>query len=65
MPEAQSLPPVRPMLAEHPSQFLVLEGGVETIIAPRMLQEALALSLAGEGLVCNCAQTACGRRSIL
>jgi hypothetical protein len=53
------------MLAEHPSQFLVLEGGVETIIAPRMLQEALALSLAGEGLVCNCAQTACGRRSIL
>jgi hypothetical protein len=39
MPEAQSLPPVRPMLAEHPSQFLLLERAVEDEYRPRMLQE--------------------------
>src|ERR1700722_12976816 len=39
MPEAQSLPPVRPMLAEHPSQFLLLERAVEDDFRPRMLQE--------------------------
>jgi hypothetical protein len=39
MPELQSLPPVRPMLAEHPSQFLLLERAVEDDFRPRMLQE--------------------------
>lgn len=39
MPKAQSLPPVRPMLAEHPSQFLLLERAVEDDFRPRMLQE--------------------------
>jgi hypothetical protein len=39
MPEAQSLPPVRPVLAEHPSQFLLLEREVEEEYRPRMRQE--------------------------
>jgi len=39
MPEAQTLPPVRPMLAEGPSQFLLLERAVEDEYRPRMLQE--------------------------
>jgi hypothetical protein len=39
MPEAQSLPPVRPMLAESPSRFLLLERAVEDAYRPRMLQE--------------------------
>jgi hypothetical protein len=39
MPEAQSLPPVRPVLAEHPSQFLLLEREVEDEYRPRMRQE--------------------------
>src|SRR5580658_10395502 len=39
MPELQSLPPVRPMLAEHPSQFLLLERAVEDDFRPRMLQK--------------------------
>jgi hypothetical protein len=39
MPEAQTLPPERPVLAEHPSQFLLLERAVEDDFRPRMLQE--------------------------
>src|SRR5450631_1916842 len=39
MPEAQTLPPERPMLAEQPSQFLLLERSVEDEYRPRMLQE--------------------------
>ena len=39
MPEAQTLPPVRPMLADRPSQFLLLERAVEDEYRPRMLQE--------------------------
>jgi hypothetical protein len=39
MPEAQSVPPVRPKPAEHPSQFLLLERAVEDEFRPRMLQE--------------------------
>jgi hypothetical protein len=39
MPEAQTLPPVRPMLAAHPSQFLLLEREVEDEYRPRMLGE--------------------------
>src|SRR5437870_1665117 len=39
MPEAKSLPPVRPILAEHPSQFLLLERAVEDEYRPHMLLE--------------------------
>jgi hypothetical protein len=39
MSKAQALPPMRPMLAEHPSQFVVLEREVEDEYRPRMLQE--------------------------
>ncbi len=39
MPEAQSLPPVRPILADQPSKFLLLERAVEDEYRPRMLQE--------------------------
>src|ERR1700694_5539568 len=39
MPEAQSLPPMRPMLAESPSQFVLMERAVEDEYRPRMLQE--------------------------
>src|ERR1700682_4114669 len=39
MGEAQSLPPVRPWLADHPSQFLLLERAVEDEYRPRMLKE--------------------------
>ena len=39
MPEAQTLPPERPILAEQPSQFLLLERSVEDEYRPRMLQE--------------------------
>jgi hypothetical protein len=39
MPEAQSLPPVRPMLTDQPSKFLSLEREVEDEYRPRMLQE--------------------------
>src|SRR5260370_38717297 len=39
MPEAQPLPPVRPILADLPSKFILLERGVEEEYRPRMLQE--------------------------
>src|ERR1700726_227134 len=39
MPEAQSLPPVRSMLSESPSEFVVMERAVEEEYRPRMLQE--------------------------
>src|SRR5580658_10444041 len=39
MPEAQTLPPVRPMLADRPSQFVLLERAVEDEYRPHMLQE--------------------------
>jgi hypothetical protein len=39
MAEAQSSPPVRPVLAEGPSQFVLMERGVEDEYRPRMLQE--------------------------
>ena len=39
MPEAQSLPPVRPILADLPSKFILLERAVEDEYRPRMLQE--------------------------
>src|ERR1700677_5388424 len=39
MPEAQSLPPVRPMLTDQPSKFLSWEREVEDEYRPRMLQE--------------------------
>src|ERR1022692_1316526 len=39
MPEAQSLPPMRPMLAESPSEFVLMERAVEDEYRPGMLQE--------------------------
>src|SRR5271155_3138724 len=39
MPEEQSLPPMRPMLAEGPSEFVVMERAVEEEYRPRMLRE--------------------------
>jgi hypothetical protein len=66
MQEAQSLPPVRPVLAEHPSQFLLLEREVEDEYRPRM-REALQRrvnELAEKTRVtspdCGC----CGRRMV-
>lgn len=66
MPKAQSLPPVRPMLAEHPSQFLLLERAVEDDFRPRMLQELerrvsdLAEATRATSPVC----TQCGRLTV-
>jgi hypothetical protein len=39
MPEAHSLPPMRPMLTERPSEFVVMERAVEDEYRPLMLQE--------------------------
>jgi hypothetical protein len=39
MSEAQSAPPLRPWLADHPSQFLLLERAVEDEYRPQMLKE--------------------------
>jgi hypothetical protein len=39
MPEAQTLPPVRHALVEHPSKFLLLERAVEDEYRPRMPRE--------------------------
>jgi hypothetical protein len=39
MPEAHALPPMRPMLAESPSEFVVMERAVEEEYRPRMLHE--------------------------
>jgi len=39
MPEAQCVPPARPILADQPSKFLLLERAVEDEYRPRMLQE--------------------------
>jgi hypothetical protein len=39
MSEKQSLPPVRPILADQPSKFLLMERAVEDEYRPRMLQE--------------------------
>jgi hypothetical protein len=39
MGEAQLSPPVRPWLADHPSQFLLLERAVEQEYRPQMLNE--------------------------
>jgi len=39
MPEAQSLPPMRPMMAASPSQFVLMERAVEEEYRPPMLEE--------------------------
>ncbi len=39
MGETQSSPPVRPWMADHPSQFFLLERAVEDEYRPRMLKE--------------------------
>src|ERR1035438_3214085 len=46
MPEAHSLPPMRPMLAESPSEFVVMERAVEEEYRPRML--LCCMSFSGE-----------------
>ena len=59
MLEAQSLPPVRPMLAEGPSEFVMMERAVEDEYRPRMLQdlqrrvEGLAESSRAQAPVCS------------
>src|SRR5258708_14479875 len=59
MPEAQCLPPVRPILADQPSKFLLLERAVEDEYRPRMLQELqrrvdqIAETTRAEGSVCS------------
>src|SRR5580700_753642 len=63
MPEAQSLPPVRPVLLDQPSRFLLLERAVEDEYRPRMREELqrrvsdLAETTRAESPVCVC----CGR----
>src|SRR6266852_4856326 len=59
MPEAQCLPPARPILADQPSKFLLLERAVEDEYRPRMLQELqrrvdqIAETTRAEGSVCS------------
>jgi hypothetical protein len=66
MGEAQSSSPVRPWLADHPSQFLLLERAVEDEYRPRMLKElqyrvdALAESARGSSPAC----AGCGRQMV-
>jgi hypothetical protein len=66
MGEAQSLPPVRPWLADHPSQFLLLERAVEDEYRPQMLKElqcrvdALAESARASSPAC----AGCGRQMV-
>src|SRR3984893_3130641 len=66
MGEAQSLPPVRPWLADHPAQFLLLERAVEDEYRPRMLKElqcrvdALAESARASSPAC----AGCGRQMV-
>jgi hypothetical protein len=66
MSKEQSLPPVRPILADQPSKFLLMERAVEDEFRPRMLQELqrrvdeMAESTRGEPAVC----TRCGRSMV-
>jgi hypothetical protein len=59
MPEAQSLPPMRPILAESPSKFVEMEREVEQEYRPLILQELqqrverLAESRRGQPPVCS------------
>src|SRR5580658_6168095 len=66
MPEAQELPPMRPMLAEDPSQFLLLERAVEDEFRPRMRQELLRRlkELADKTRATSPDCTGCGRRMV-
>lgn len=63
MPEEQRAPPNRPVLEDHPSEFLLLERAVEDEFRPRMLQElqrrvdALAQAVRGNSATCpGCGQ---------
>src|SRR6202167_1843663 len=66
MLEAQSLPPVRPVLADKPSRFLLLERAVEDEYRPRMREELqrrvsdLAETTRAESPVC----VPCGRSMV-
>src|ERR1700686_4011072 len=66
MGEAQSLPPVRPWLADHPSQFLLLERAVENEYRPQMLKELQcrvdALAESARATSPDCA--GCGRQMV-
>jgi hypothetical protein len=66
MPEAQSLPRLRPVLAEHPSQFLLLEREVEDEYRPRMrleLQRRVS-ELAEKTRATSPDCAGCGRRTV-
>jgi hypothetical protein len=66
MSEEQSLPPVRPILADQPSKFLLMERAVEDEYRPQMLQELqrrvdeMAESTRSEPAVC----ARCGRSMV-
>ena len=66
MLEAQSLLPMRPMLADGPSAFLILEREVEDEFRPQMLRalqgrvEALAASARADSAIC----ARCGQRMV-
>lgn len=66
MLEAQSSPPMRPVLADSPSAFLMLERAVEDEYRPQMLQalqgrvEALAESARAVSAIC----ARCGQRMV-
>ena len=66
MLEAQSLPPMRPVLADGPSAFLLLEREVEDEFRPQMLRalqarvEALAASARADSAIC----ARCGQRMV-
>ena len=66
MCEAKSSPPVRPWLADHPSQFLLLERAVEDEYRPRMRKalqcrvDALAESAQASSPAC----AGCGRQMV-
>ena len=64
MREALTVPPKRPVLADHPSEFLLLERAVEDEFRPRMLKElqfrvdALAEAALGDSPACaDCGQS--------
>src|ERR1700674_1894868 len=66
MGEAQSSPPVRPWLADHPSQFLLLERAVENEYRPRMLKELQCrVDALAESARASCPACAgCGRQMV-
>jgi hypothetical protein len=66
MSEAQSAPPLRPWLADHPSQFLLLERAVEDEYRPQMLKELQRrVDALGESARLSCPPCAgCGQQMV-